>query len=99
MRSRGRSREATIRGTLLPAEWDEEGEVSSLMIEADDGETYLLEANSVSLQMTDYLDEEVKARGIIRRHEGQLYMNVRFFVPVYDTDDDDDYGRAEYYTG
>jgi hypothetical protein len=94
--SRQKGRESTINGVILPDKWDDLDNVVGVAIETSDGEEYLVESNERANQLLAFVDDAVRATGVIRqRLDGSMTISVKSFETFgpYDQqpEEDDDY--------
>ena len=84
------SNKVIIRGQVMANEWDAEDNPASLMITDDEEREFYIEMNSRGEELLDFLDEYVEVVGVVKKWEGDYYLNVRSFDVIEDYDDDDD---------
>jgi hypothetical protein len=90
MKKRKETREKTITGYVISADWDFNGNVISICIETDDVE-YMVEDNDLSQELFGLLDEEVEVTGIIKKgKDGTNWIKVM----DYETLDNEIYNEA-----
>jgi hypothetical protein len=88
--SRNQEARETIAGVLTPAEWDEDGRVTAVMLSALDDEEYLIENGEKFL---DLLHHNVQASGVVKRDRKRFRtINIKKIVltgpPVPEEADD-----------
>ena len=69
-------REYTVTGTVLPADLDDDGKVTSIGIESLDGEDYLIFMDRIGEEMMSLLDHKVEATGTVKDVYGDLIFTV-----------------------
>jgi hypothetical protein len=68
----------TIAGVLTPAEWDEDGRVTAVMLSALDDEEYLVENGE---KFIDLVHRNVQASGIVKRDRKRFRtINIKKIV-------------------
>lgn len=71
------SRQATIRGLVAPAEWDEEDNLVAVVIEADDEERYRVDPKGKGEQLLDLVDWYVEVTGTVRHEDDDSTLTVQ----------------------
>jgi hypothetical protein len=66
-RTKNQNRAVTISGIMLPAEWDESGNVTGLAIHSNDEEKYNIDNLSERRELLSLLRERLKVTGILKR--------------------------------
>jgi hypothetical protein len=69
----------TIRGILVPADWDERGNVVSLALSTYDEVEYLVEDHEKEKELKAFIREEVEVRGILGEGKNRLTLKVKEF--------------------
>ena len=70
---------ASIKGIVIPAAWDQNGEIISLAIAADDEQEYLIETRQIFTKLKSLLQEEVVVTGTIRQTEKNKIIEVKSY--------------------
>jgi len=65
----GAERVTTIRGLILPVEWDDRGSIVAATISTDFEEEYLIDQNVRGEELIAYLRQKVKVAGFVREDE------------------------------
>jgi len=73
---RAENRELTIRGTILPLEWDRDGMVNSIGIESANGEEYIIFLNQAGEELFPFVDHMVEATGTVKKMYGDLIFTI-----------------------
>ena len=73
---RDEARERTICGVILPDEWDEDGNVTSIGIETIDGEDYIIYLNKMGKELLSFVDYKVEATGTVKEMYGDYIFTV-----------------------
>ena len=80
--------EITIRGLVIPADWDEDDHVTRVVIESTYEEEYLVEQNKKGEELLSFLRHKVEVTGTVRGDEfGELHINVNGFRSMEDADE------------
>ncbi len=67
----------TIRGIVVPADWDEKGNVVSVAVSTYDEVEYLIENHEKEKELKAFIREEVEVRGILREGKNRLIIKVK----------------------
>ena len=70
-------KQTTIRGLIVPSEWDDTGNVISISISTFNEDEYLVDIDSISKNLLSYLREGVEVSGIVREEEGIKRINIK----------------------
>ena len=68
-----------IEGLIIPANWDEKGNVVDLAIATSDEKEYLITDKDQVARLKPLLRQEVEIRGILRTKEGKRIIKVKKF--------------------
>jgi hypothetical protein len=79
-------REITIRGTVLPAEWDNNGRITSIGIGAEDEEDYIIFLDKIGEKLFKLIDRKVEAKGTVKNVYGDLVFTVHEYALLRDDD-------------
>ena len=60
----------TVRGILLPVDWDENGHVIALALSGTDEKEYRIEVNDKKAELLALLQKEVEITGLLRGRAG-----------------------------
>jgi len=66
-----------IEGIIIPANWDEKGNVVDLAIATSDEKEYLITDKDQVARLKPLLRQAVEIRGILRTKEGKRIINVK----------------------
>ena len=69
-------REITIRGTILPAEWDRQGHVTSIGIGTEEDEDYIIFLDKIGEKLFKLVDRKVEATGTVKNVYGDFVLTV-----------------------
>jgi hypothetical protein len=68
-----------IEGLIIPASWDNKGNVVDLAIATRDEEEYLITDKEQVAKLKQLLRQEVEIKGILRTKEGKRIIKVKRF--------------------
>ena len=71
----------TIRGIVIPVDWDEKGKVVGLSISTFNEEEYLVEPGEKGAELMRFIRQEVEISGILRRRENSQIITVKEIQP------------------
>ena len=71
-----------VEGIIIPANWDNKGNVVDLVLAARDEEEYLIGDKEQITRLKSFLRQEVKIKGILRTKEGKKIIKVKKFSKV-----------------
>ena len=78
MESNGESKLVTIRGLLVPVDWDDKGNVTAAAISTHFEEEYLIEQNAWGEALLAFLRQRVKVSGwVVQNESGKKVIRVR----------------------
>jgi len=81
-----KTRELTIRGVILPAEWDKDGHVISIGIGTEDEEDYIIFLDKIGEKFFKLLDRKVEATGTVKNMYGDLILTVKEYRLLEEND-------------
>ncbi len=67
---------ACIRGIVIPAAWDQDGNIVSLAIATDDELEYLVETSQIVAKLMSLLRQEVEVTGTINQTEKNNIIRI-----------------------
>ena len=67
----------TIRGIVIPADWDEKGNVVAVAISTYDEVEYLIENHEKEKELKAVIQEEVEVSGILKEGKNRLIITVK----------------------
>ena len=70
----------TIRGIVIPVDWDEKGKVVAVGISACDEQEYLVYRDHKGVELLHYLQEEVEVSGVMRESSNKKIITVRKYI-------------------
>ena len=69
----------TIRGLIIPVNWDERGKVTAIAASTFDEEEYMLDYNKKIDRLFSLIRKEVEVTGYVRKEKGKKIMKVQKF--------------------
>jgi hypothetical protein len=83
------AKEETIKGSVVATEWDKNNNVIAIGILSEDDDYVIDDSNDVGRELFDFLDEEVKVTGIIKKgRRGSKVITIMDYEVLHQ----DDYG-------
>ena len=67
----------TIRGIVIPADWDEKGNVVAVAVSTYDEVEYLIENHEKEKELSAFIREEVEVSGILKKEKNRLIMKIK----------------------
>jgi hypothetical protein len=75
----------TLRGLILPVEWDERGAIRSIAVSTNSEEEYLVDESPLADELLAFLRLRVKVRGSMREKEnGKKIITVETYEVLED---------------
>ena len=78
------TRELTIRGIILPIEWDKHGHVTGIGIGTEDDEEYIILLDKVGAKLFKLVDQKVEVTGTVKNVYGDLVFTVHNYALLGD---------------
>ena len=66
----------TMRGIVLPADWDEKGNVTAVAVSTYDEVECLIENHEKEIELKSFIREEVEVSGILREEKNRLILKI-----------------------
>jgi len=66
-----------IRGIVIPADWDEKGDVVAVAVSTYDEVEYLIENNEKGKELKAFIREEVEVSGILKKEKKQADIKIK----------------------
>ena len=98
---KGKNKDRTITGIVIPAEWDDDDNITRVAIQTEDFDEYLVENSGKGKDLTAFIDYNVEVTGTVkRRADGESTIKVKNYQALEEyeeetyvdyLDDDDDY--------
>jgi len=70
----------TIRGIVIPVDWDEKGKVVATAISTYNEDEYLIDNNHKGKELLHYIQEEVQVTGIMREVDDKKAITVKMYM-------------------
>lgn len=77
---KGDKKPITIRGIVIPVDWDEKGKVVAVGVSACDEEEYLVDKDYKGQELLHYIQEEVEVSGVVREARNKKIITVRKYI-------------------
>ena len=74
----------TVKGIVLPSEWDENGTVMALKLFTHDEDEYQVEGNEMLRELLDYLREELLVTGYFQWEQNRKIIQITEFYLIAD---------------
>lgn len=71
----------TVRGIVIPVDWDRKGNVAAVALSAYNEDEYLIEKDENGAALEAFMREEVEVVGIVREAEGRHIITVKGMQP------------------
>ena len=73
-------KKAQIKGIIIPAKWNNNGEITGVTVQTNDEKIYIVEPNKKGKELLNYIRKEAAVQGKIRKRlDGHLHINVRSY--------------------
>jgi 5S rRNA maturation endonuclease (ribonuclease M5) len=66
----------TIRGIVVPVDWDEKGNVIAAALSTHKEEEYLIDHDYKGRKLMDYIQHEVEVSGVVRRDNNKKTITI-----------------------
>jgi 5S rRNA maturation endonuclease (ribonuclease M5) len=66
----------TLRGIVIPVDWDEEGEVIAAALSTHNEEEYLIDHDHMGRKLMEYIHNEVEVRGVVRKKNNKKTITI-----------------------
>jgi len=77
---KGREMPITIRGIIIPADWDEKGRVVTVAVSGQNEQEYLIDKDYKGRELMHYIEEEVEVRGIATEAKDKKMITVQKYI-------------------
>jgi hypothetical protein len=84
-----KDREITIRGTILPSEWDKNGHVTSIGIGTENEEDYIIFLDKIGEKLFRFIDRSVEATGTVKNVYGDFVLTVNNYKLLPEDDEEE----------
>jgi 5S rRNA maturation endonuclease (ribonuclease M5) len=75
---------STVRGVVIPVDWDESGNAISVAISSHDENEYHVNKDEKGKQLLALTQEEVEVSGIVREKEDKRLISVKEYSVIKD---------------
>ena len=75
----GDKRLATLRGILVPVDWDDEGNVTAVAVSTRDEREYLIDRDAIGKGLQSHIREEIELSGILKDGPAGRTVTVKEF--------------------
>lgn len=77
----------TVRGIVIPADWDEEGNMIAVAISGSDEQEYLIEKDAKGKQLLELIRHEIEIDGLVSKAiKGRKAIKVKSYRLKMDSD-------------
>ncbi|MFC1799196.1 hypothetical protein ACFLZL_05275 [Thermodesulfobacteriota bacterium] len=77
----GKKAAGTITGMITPVSWNDDGMVVSVMIQANQHDSYMVEHNPQGQELIAFVNKKTEASGRIRnRLDGRTLIHIRDYI-------------------
>lgn len=80
MRYNRREDQITVRGILIPVEWDESGSVLTTAVSTNQEDQFVIEDSKKGEELRAHLRAEVEVTGSVKESEGRTIIRVEEFA-------------------
>jgi hypothetical protein len=70
----------TIKGIVIPVDWDEEGKVVAAAISTHDEDEYLIDPNYKGKELLHFVREEVEVSGVAKENKDKKIIAVQKYI-------------------
>ncbi|MDD5207474.1 MAG: hypothetical protein PHS17_18745 [Desulfobacterales bacterium] len=75
--TRGKAKQRTISGLILPVEWDESDKVVGVVIETADEESFIVDPDTKGRELLKFMHHKVEVTGRVRPGEyGDMHIKI-----------------------
>jgi predicted nucleic acid-binding protein len=67
----------SVKGILIPVNWDKKGNVVSVAIATDDESEYLIEDQELAEKLKSRLRQVVQVRGVVEKAQGKNIIKIK----------------------
>ena len=78
--AKGPSKVTKIRGVIIPTAWDDQGNVTGIIISSHDENEYLVDQKGKGTELLPHIRKEVEAAGVVREEEGKKIVRIRKYT-------------------
>ena len=70
----------TIKGIVIPVDWDEKGKVVAAAISTHDEDEYLIDPNYKGKELLHFVQEEVEVSGVAKENKDKKIIAVQKYI-------------------
>jgi 5S rRNA maturation endonuclease (ribonuclease M5) len=70
----------TIKGIVIPVDWDEEGKVVAAAISTHDEDEYLIDNDYKGEELLHFVQEEVEVSGVAKQNKDKKIIAVQKYI-------------------
>ena len=70
----------TIRGIVIPVDWDEKGSVVAIAISTPNEDEYLVDKDHKGKELLHLIQEEVEVSGVTRKDKDKKILTVQKYI-------------------
>lgn len=79
-----RARLVTLRGVVIPVEWDEQGKIVGIAISTHDEDEYRIQDDELGNRLRGLINEEVEVSGRTRKRKNRKIIIVETYKKIRD---------------
>lgn len=72
----------TIRGIVIPVDWDKKGTVIAAALSAHKEEEYLIDHDYKGRELMDYIRHEVEVSGVVRKNNNKKTITITTYEVI-----------------
>lgn len=72
----------TIRGIVIPVDWDERGKVIAAALSTQKEEEYLIDHDYKGRKLMDYIQHEVEVSGVVRKNNNKKTITITTYEVI-----------------
>lgn len=77
---KGGERIITVRGIVIPVDWDEKGKVVAAALSTRTEDEYLIDHGYKGKELLHHIQEEVEVSGVARKNNGKKTITVQEYI-------------------
>jgi 5S rRNA maturation endonuclease (ribonuclease M5) len=70
----------TIRGIVIPVDWDEKGKVIAAALSTHKEDEYLIDHDYKGQELLHHIQKEVEVSGVVRKNNGKKIIVVQKYI-------------------
>jgi len=72
----------TIKGVVIPVDWDEKGKVIAAALSTHREEEYLIDHDDKGRKIMDYIQREVEVSGVVRKNNNKDMITITTYEVI-----------------